>query len=275
MPPHSPSLAPVAWMIAAAALTLAVATGAVGAQTLTPAPVIDLSRLGGPDSDARRITVTLTPGIRSGRELRSASLKDTRRRLSQDQPVTRDALRALADAGDGMAALHLARQFDAEGLRVNPANLAHYYGMAAATGRLGGLFGLVDTLKRVDPEQTSEARLAMLKRTVLAYAQAGNSVAIEALAGFHSTGRPFGPLDADLQALATTGAGQGAALIALQLASDRMQTGWNDAQALTEAQGYLRAASSSKSVRVQLLAVNLLPLLQTRLSELTGEGVEG
>lgn len=260
----------VALRICAAAMALFGLGGMVVAQT-TPPPLadmtLDLGQRGRADPDARRIAVTLTRGVRSGRDLSSHALRATRARMVKGQTVGTDALRALADAGDGVAALRLIKRLDAEGRDPAPRNVAHYYGVAASTGRVVGLHGLVRTLKRVDPGATGAARLTRFKNIVMAYARAGNSVAIAAMMEFHDTGRPFGPLPDEIAKLAASGRG-GAEVIALQLAGEMIQTGWDDAEVLGEARGLLQAARESNSIRVKLIAGNFLPVLETRIAEL-------
>ncbi|WP_126623148.1 hypothetical protein [Oceaniglobus ichthyenteri] len=232
-------------------------------------PLLDLTRLGGYDAEARKISVTLTRGVRSGRDLPTQSLRTTRERMVDDLPVTIDALRALADAGDGIAALRLIAQLEEEGHSAAPENLAHYYGLAASTGRVVGLFGLVRTLKQVDPAKAGPARLRMLQDIVMAYAKAGNPVASAAMMEFHRTGHPFGPMPGAIAELATAGQGKSNAVIALQLAGDLIQTGWDDPAALARAQTHLRAAETADSVRIKLIAGNLLPVLAARIQTLS------
>ncbi len=245
----------------------ALATGPATAQS-SPPMMLDLTRLGENDPKARRIAVTMTPGLRSGSDLKHDFLRRARDRMVQGKTVPTDLMQALADAGDGVAALHLAQQLEARGNTVPARDVAHYFGIAAATGRVAGLIGLVRTLKRIDPAATNPKRVQRLKEIVLAYAMAGNSVASAAMMEFHLAGHPFGPMPEEIASLATQGRGAGGALIALQLASDLVQTRWDDPTALTRAQSYLRLAVRSDSVRVKLIAGNLLPVLGARIASL-------
>ncbi|WP_371156017.1 hypothetical protein [Jannaschia sp. 2305UL9-9] len=262
----------VLWLLTGAAFALAIAAGSAQAQAPSG---LNLARMGVADAEARRVSVTLVPGVRSSADLKDARLIETRRRLARDQPVTLQDLRALADAGDGNAALHLPRRMEAEGIAAEPANLAHYYGLAAATGRVGGLFGLVRILPAIDPDQTSAARLDLLRKTLMAYAIAGNSVAIDAVIRFDRTGHPFGPMPDDIARLARDGRGRGAATVALHLAGDLMQRQWDDPDALSLALGYLQTASDAPSMRVRLIAGNMLPVVEDRIRDLSPTRPEG
>ena len=243
--------------------------GGVFAQSYPPV-TLDLTGLGANDPEARKIAVTLAPGIRSNHDLKEPNLRSARTKMIDGEAVATDALRALADAGDGIAALRLIAQLRDEGHTAAPENLAHYYGIAATTGRVAGLSGLVRTLDQVDPAATTPARLALLKTIVMAYAQAGNSIAAAGMMRFHLSQRPFGAMPQDITRLAKEGQSKGNAVIALQLAGDLIQMNWDDAAALTQAQGYLRAAAdATTSVRVQLITGNLLPVLEARIHTLT------
>ncbi|GIT91565.1 hypothetical protein JANAI62_20220 [Jannaschia pagri] len=247
------------WILAGIATALAVATGSAGAQGL------DLSRLASHDPAARRIAVTIAPSIQSAADLSSPALIETRRRMARKQPVTIDALRALADAGDGIAALALARRFVEEQRRVRPENLAHYFGLAAATGRVGGLIGLTEVLDKIAPDTASPARMALLKRTVVAYARAGNPIAVDALLRFDRTGRPFGPLDEDLERLLTDARDAARTQIALHLASAALDAGWDDPTRLIEADRYLAVAETVGPVTTKAAIGNLRSLIAVRL----------
>ena len=261
-------LANISLGLKALLISASVMAGPVVAQSSAPL-LLDLTGLGTHDETERRRAVTLTRGVRSGRDLKTHELRIARDRMVKDQSVSADNLRALADAGDGIAALRLIKRLDAEGRDAAPANLAHYYGIAASTGRVTGLFGLVRTLERVDPSSTSQARLKLLKSIVVAYARAGNPVASAAMMRFHLAERPFGPMPDEITRLATSARGTGNAVIALQLAGELIQTGWENPAALAQAEIYLTRALKSESVRIKLIAGNFLPVLKVRIQTLS------
>jgi len=255
-----------AWIIAVLGL-VAFADGSALAQS-APQITLDLTRLVGNEAEARRIAVTVIRGVRSGRDLPTQHLRNARARMVKGRSIPIADLRALADAGDGVAALRLIRRIEDGDYQVTPGDLAHYYGIAAATGRVVGLTGVVRLLARIDREDIDPKRLRILKDIVMAYAMAGNSVAVRAMMGFHIAERPFGPIPDDMLRLAERARGIGRDVIALQLASDLIQSDWDDAAALTRARGYLHDAAQSRSVRVTLIAANLLPVLNARLQTL-------
>ncbi|RVT82575.1 hypothetical protein DXV76_15130 [Rhodobacteraceae bacterium CCMM004] len=249
-----------------AGLVVALAAVCGGAMAQPPAPgALDLGRMLAADPEARKIRVVLTPGITSNRDLTDPVLQAARKRMFQGGAVSPRALQALADLGDGNAALRLIKRLEAAGADTPPATIAHYYGIAAATGRVSGLNGLVRTLRDLDPTTTSAARLAVLRDIVVAYAAAGNSTAAAAVVEFAAAGRPFGPMDDAIQDLAD----RGNPLIALNRANALIQGGWDTADDLTRAQSYLKAVSQTAPVRAQTFARTMIPVLDARIAVLT------
>ena len=83
----------------------------VVAQTQT-APIIP--NLIAPDTSSDLISVKVDRGLTSNKSLRSASLRQARTRLQKGGDVTNDELRALAAAGDGLAAQRYVRILHAD-----------------------------------------------------------------------------------------------------------------------------------------------------------------
>lgn len=236
----------------------------VGAQST--APLFDLTELLRFAPKGNEAVVTLTRGVRSHRDLRSAHLRDVRRRMVDGQQVSQADLTALADAGDGLAALRLARALGGPGSGADLATIAHYYGFAAATGRAAGIRGLVDTLHKIEPGALSSDRAAALREIILAYVEAGNADAIAAVLDFHDSGKPFGPLP---RAIARIEA-QNTPILALHRAGALIQTGWENPQDLHQARVYLESATGSDALALQAFARTMVGVLDGRLSELTG-----
>ena len=220
------------------------------------------------DEESRRVSVRLAPGIRSSRDIGNANLVRARRAIHDGRPVSLGTLRALADLGDGNAAFKFAKTLDALEDPALGADIAHYYAMAAATGRAGALFGLVRSLQALDPTTTGPARLSNLREVLIAYARAGNSIAVEAMIRFHVAGTPFGPLDDELERLAAEEDAPGAPLVALQLATQLMQDGWSDRDTLMRAAEHMETAGRSPSLRLRLIVDNMRPILAARLETL-------
>ncbi|MDX8354905.1 hypothetical protein [Cognatiyoonia sp. IB215182] len=213
-----------------------------------------------------RITVVMTPGITSWLDLPSEDLVTTRRRLAQGQSVSTTRLRRLADLGDGFAALRYAQRLDEAGA-ANPADIAHYYGMAAATGRGGAIMNMIRYLDQVDPADVSPQRLALLRSIVIAYANAGNSVAAEALVRYHWRQVPFGPLYDEVEIVLARLDGELGAALSLDHSVAILQDRQRSKQDLLNVQAYLATARQSTSLETRLVAQNLEPVLQGALAE--------
>lgn len=212
-----------------------------------------------------RITIVMTPGITSWRQLPSRDLVDARRNLGQGRPVSNTQLRRLADLGDGFAALRYAQRLDEAGA-ARPVDVAHYYGMAAATGRNGAIVHLIRWLDQVDPAAASPQRLAVLRGIVIAYAQAGNSVAAEALIRYHWRQVPFGPLYYEVEMVLASLDGELGATLSLDHSLAILQDRQHTPQDLVNVQSYLTTARQSTSLQTRLVAQNLQPLLDAALA---------
>lgn len=248
-----------------AALAFAMApTAPVGAQSAPP--LFDLTEVLRFAPKGSEAVVTLTRGVRSHRDLRTAHLRDIRRRMVDGQKVSQADLTDLADAGDGLAALRLARALGAPRSDADRATIAQYYGFAAATGRAAGLRGLVGALQDLELGALTSERATELETILMAYVEAGNVDAIAAVLDFHDTGKPFGPMP---KAIARIEA-QNTPVLALHRAGALIQTGWENPQDLQQAKVYLESATGSAALALQAFARTMVGVLEGRLGELTG-----
>ncbi|MEM9845684.1 MAG: hypothetical protein AAF965_12860 [Pseudomonadota bacterium] len=213
-----------------------------------------------------RITVVMTPGITSWLQLPSDDMVQTRRDLAQGRFVSTRQLRRLADLGDGFAALRFAQRLEESGA-VNPVDIAHYYGMAAATGRGGAIMNMIRYLDQIDPADVSPRRLSLLRSIVIAYANAGNSAAAEALVRYHWRQVPFGPLYDEVETVLARLDGELAAELSLDHSVAILQDRQHTRDDLLDVQTYLARASQSTSLQTRLVAQNLEPVLQEALAE--------
>ncbi len=218
------------------------------------------------DIAPHRITVVMTPGITSWLQLPSEDLVQTRRDLAQGRFVSTTQLRRLADLGDGFAALRFAQRLEESGAN-NPADIAHYYGMAAATGRGGAIVNMIRHLDQIDPADVGPRRLGLLRGIVVAYANAGNSAAAEALIRYHWRQVPFGPLYDEVEAVLARLDGELGAELSLRHAVAILQDRQRTKQDLLNVQTYLAAASQATSLETRLVAQNLEPVLEAALTE--------
>lgn len=211
--------------------------------------------------EPHRITVEMVRGIRSSTELPTEELIAARRALAAGQRISTAQLRQLADIGDGFAALRFAQWLDRQGDRVPAADVAHYYGVAAATGRGGAIANLIKALDRIPADELGPRRANVFKNVILTYARAGNSYAIDAVFRYHSQSTPFGPLDDELARIVERAGGDAAAELALQLAVILLRDPAMTEDDLEQVDWHLQTALTSSSLTTQVTAQNLIPVL--------------
>jgi len=202
--------------VAARALALALALALAGparAEGARPLP------LPPGDPAAARIAVVVVPDRTRTHLLADAGLRQARRDMIEGAAVAEDDLRALADLGDGLAALRLVQR-----LATRPAppqeEIAWYGTLAAQSGRVAGLAPAVAALRLLEPAAMAVPRREAARAMLEAHALAGNTLALDALIDLSGAGRLFGPLPAPLaDRILQTGDGRAA----LRLALARMQ----------------------------------------------------
>ncbi|WP_406736536.1 hypothetical protein [Thioclava sp. GXIMD4215] len=139
-------------------------------------------------------------GVSATRQLPSAQLRHTRRAMIEDRPVTINRLRALADAGDGLAAFNFAKILEAEHRSDLRADIAHYYAIAVHTGRVFAVNRLIETTDRGLAEGAFEGaatRLRQIGQALEFAAVHGNANAASRVAEAWRTGDLFGTQDAE------------------------------------------------------------------------------
>jgi TPR repeat protein len=161
-------------------------------------------------------------GITRTAQLPTASLRASRARMVAKKRVSFAELRSLADAGDGLAAYFLAKRIEERNDPTLASDAAHYYALAAYSGRQAGVRPLVRLLK-ASGSQISPTRLAHVEVALAAQARSGNLVAIEALAGFYEAGTPFGQKPAEARDLYLQLAQHGDSQAAFDLAVSLLQ----------------------------------------------------
>lgn len=124
-------------------------------------------------------------------DLPTWELQQARRAMLDDQPISWDAMRALADAGDGLAAFRFAQRIEAENDPALLPEAAFYYATAAYTNRDYAVPPLVRLLERRDLA-IGPRRLEHMENALRAMALAGDARAKAALTRFYATGHPFG-----------------------------------------------------------------------------------
>jgi hypothetical protein len=212
-----------------------------------------------------RITVRIVAGITSSRQLPSDALIRARATLSQGGDVRSSQLRQLADLGDGFAALRFAQRLEQQNNGVPTSDIAHYYGMAAATGRGGSVTGLIRMLDQLTASDLSASRARVLKNIMMSYALAGNSHAVDAVLRYQQRQQPFGSLEEELVAVLDIAAGEGAAKMGLQIATIILRDPQVTTPDLLRAQQYLQLAITAASFETTLTAQNMIPLVEAKL----------
>ncbi len=245
-----------------AAMAMCLATGALGQTTPT--------RVDAP-KDTARADFVFDNAVRQTRNLPTAALRATRRQMLGGEDVGINGLRALADAGDGLAAFRFAKKLEEIDIPDPTGATAHYYAIAAYTGRDFAVRPLARLL-RDEGAAYSASRLTNSLNAMTAQALSGNPVAATLLGQMYADGMPFGrdPEKARIYLGMAADAGNPEAVLQLGIAlmSD-------PADAATDHQGArsaLTQAATADDLSVRVTAENLLRLIDkmpTPQSEVT------
>lgn len=203
--------------------------------------------------------------VPSTKSLPSADLQATRRRLIAGDIVPTADLRALADFGDGLAAFHFARRLQAANPPARLGTAAHYYAIAAYTGRAFAVPPLANLLLR-EGAQYSPSLLEQALNAMTIQAQSGNAKAAQALGQMYLDGQPFGHNAAKAQEFLTM-AGQSDAQAALDLGVLLMSDARDAAQGHVGAKAALALAAQGADLAAQVTAQNLLAQLNARFPD--------
>ncbi|WP_108884670.1 hypothetical protein [Pseudoprimorskyibacter insulae] len=213
------------------------------------------------DRDTREISVVTDEGLKSMARL-PQNLKDARQAMFNDQIVDADDLKALADRGDTLAALHFVDVLKARGIENNPSDTAYYAAIAVGGGRVWALPEMVQAMHMLDPKTEPKARVNKYISVLYPHAWAGNTLALEAVMSFNGEGRLFGPLSSATKAkideqLETQTAGR----FDLQRAVDILRKPTLTEAELGTARTLLERAQNSDHLAVATTAANLLEQL--------------
>lgn len=199
------------------------------------------------------IGVTVTEGLRSMARVPTEPLREARRAMQAGDEIAPEDLRALADLGDGLAALKLVRHLQMTA--GSDSDVAHYAGIAVARGRIGMLPAMIDALGRLDPATEPPERIAGHIAALYPQAWAGNPLALEALVHLNGAGRLFGALsDRTRQRLEAMAEDRGDGRLYLTLALNEMSPGGDAARAAD----YIRRAAEGSNPMVRMAAETLI-----------------
>jgi hypothetical protein len=214
------------------------------------------------DKTHRQVAVVVTKGLISTKKLPTPALRDARKRMLANKPVTPVELRDLADHGDGLAAQKYQRYL-VENIATSTASDIAYYGtVALGTGRVWALPAVVDALRRVDPATEPAERKKAYVAVLYPYAWAGNSLALDAVIDLNGTDKLFGEMSKATQdRIAAQGEKAGDGRVALRLAIALLQKPDRSKADVALAQHFLKRAQASDNLQVQATADNLATLL--------------
>lgn len=244
-----------------------------------------------PDTRLHRISATLAliamlvpsaafaedvriPGVQSTAELGDPYLQSLRKRMVDGGALRAADLRALADAGDGLAAFKFGKLLDdaaAQDPVYQASSRVHYFSIAVYTGREFAVPPLLRVLRGIeDPtEVLGPVRLRGAEDALLVAARRGSDEAALALVEFYSEGAPFGekPEEARAMLLSLTdnGTPKGAEA-ALKLALQAVGPDPKNPVDVDLAREMLLIAAAGPDLGVRATAENLEKLLPPALT---------
>lgn len=229
-------------------------------------PVAGELAAGPRDTSARRtdavvqVDFVFDNQVRRTRDLPTAALRAARRQMISGEPIGGNKLRSLADAGDGLAAFRYAKLLQ-EGREPDLTGaIAHYYAIAAYTGRAFAVAPLARLLK-AEGSGYSESRLRHCRNAMTVQALSGNADAAVLLGEMYADGVPFGQDMLQAQQFLAMGAGGDNPKGALNLGVALMNDADDAAADHVGAVSALRVAASGSDLSVRVTAENLLRLL--------------
>lgn len=246
---------------AAASFSIASPAGAATCMVRVPGSLSSDSERAGP----------VVPGPCKASKQRLAKpadpLKQIRNRMISGKDVSSTELQRLADTGDDLAQLNLARRIEADN---DPATIdaaARYYRRAAENGRTSAVRPLIRLLT-ADVFLDQPKNLTSSQELLEQLAADGNTTARDGLIAMYRAGKPFGLNPARADELLVASAKGGDAKAALDLAFVLL-SGTPDAAKIDEAKGYLKVAAASDALNIRTMAENLLRTLEPQLTAST------
>lgn len=219
-----------------------------------------------------RIDFVFDNAVRKTRDLPTAALQAARRKMISGAAMAPKELRALADAGDGLAAFRYAKLLQAAHAPDPTGGAAHYYAIAAYTGRAFAVPPLARLLKD-EGAGYSASRLTQGLNAMTVQALSGNAVAATLLGQMYADGVPFGRDVVQAQIYLGMATGGGTPRAALQLGVALMSDPADQAAGHPGARAALMLAASADDLSVRVTAENLLkqldktPLPQPEVTE--------
>lgn len=213
-----------------------------------------------PSAEKAQSNFVFDNAVRKTRDLPSASLQATRRKMISGAEMSPRELQALADAGDGLAAFRFGKILEERGDPDPTGIAAHYFAIAAYTGRAFAVPPLARLL-RSDGAMYGKSRLRNGLNAMTVQALSGNALAATLLGQMYADGAPFGYDLAKAETFLgmTTGGGSPKAILHLGLA---LMSDPSDASTgHTGARSALILAAAGDDLAVRVTAENLLRLI--------------
>jgi hypothetical protein len=219
------------------------------------------------DATASKISVVVFPTLSNTKKLPAPALRQARKDMLDDKPISDDDLRALAQHHDGLAAQKLVQRLVAAGGSATASDIAYYGSIAVSTGRVQSLRVAVAAMAQLDPATEPAERIKVYSTMLYAHAWAGNPLALDAVMRLNGEGNLFGPLSDKTRAkIEEQGRKAGDGRIPLWLGTNLMARSDAVPTDLHRAKDYLLQATSSDLLSVKTTAANLLVVLETRLA---------
>lgn len=198
--------------------------------------------------------------VRKTRDLPTAALQRTRKKMNSGAEMSPKELQSLADAGEGLAAFRFAKYLE-DRAEPDPRGIAaHYYAIAAYTGRAFAVPPLARLLKE-DGADYGESRLRHGLNAMTVQALSGNTVAATLLGQMYAKGSPFGYDLIKAETYLGMSKGGGSPKAILQLGVALMSDPADAATGHTGARSALTLAAAGEDLSVRVTAENLLRLI--------------
>jgi TPR repeat protein len=200
--------------------------------------------------------------VRKTNDLPTDALRASRRQMIAGEELGIAELRALADAGDGLAAFRYAKLLEERGTPDLSGAAAHYYAIAAYTGRAFAVPPLARLLKSGGVGYGA-ARLTDGLNAMTVQALSGNPEAATLLGQMYANGVPFGRDLAKAQLYLGMAKEGGSPQAILKLGVALMSDPADAATGHVGARSALTLAAQGEDLSVRITAENLLRLIDT------------
>lgn len=204
----------------------------------------------------QKISAGFVRGITRTDQLPSADLRLIRKRMVSHRAASYRQLQLLADRGDGLAAMMVAKQLYGEPALAGDA--IHYFTIAASTGRSGAVKPLIALLGRIDGQTINPVRIDAAERILKRHAAKGDIAAAEGLLRLYGRGRPFVDSDRKHASMRASAADQGNTDAALQEAMALLSLVDGRSIHRKKIETYLQIAASAQDLKTRSVAASLI-----------------